>query len=81
METVGETLLPDFVVQLPYICSRIRRKDNPMPTVWSNVTSVNLRLENALHQQLIAEAKRSERSLPREIVYRLRRSIETQNKD
>lgn len=49
-----------------------------MPMDWSKVTSMSLRLEKELHEQLVAEAKRSERSLPREIIYRLRRSIEAQ---
>jgi Arc-like DNA binding dprotein len=40
--------------------------------------NVHVRLNEAFRQQLIAEAKRSERSLNGEIVYRLRRSIETQ---
>lgn len=44
-------------------------------------TDPGLRLDPALHQQLVAEAKRSERSLNKELVHRLRRSIETQQPD
>jgi predicted HicB family RNase H-like nuclease len=40
--------------------------------------NVNLRVDRDLHQRLIAEAKRSERTLNREIVFRLRQSIEAQ---
>ena len=40
-----------------------------------------LRLEPALHQQLVEEAKRSERSLNKELVFRLRKSLETQHPD
>jgi predicted HicB family RNase H-like nuclease len=42
--------------------------------------NVNLRFDEALHQRLVAEAKRSVRSLNGEIVYRLRESIEEQRK-
>jgi predicted HicB family RNase H-like nuclease len=37
---------------------------------------LNLRLAPELHKQLTAEAKRFERSLQREIVWRLRQSLE-----
>ena len=39
---------------------------------------LNLKMDEALRQRLIAEAKRSERSLTKEIIYRLRKSIEVQ---
>jgi predicted HicB family RNase H-like nuclease len=39
--------------------------------------NVNLRVDRALHQRLVAEAKRSERSLNKECIWRLRQSIET----
>jgi predicted HicB family RNase H-like nuclease len=39
---------------------------------------LNLKLEEELRRRLIAEAARSERSLTKEIVYRLRKSIEAQ---
>jgi predicted HicB family RNase H-like nuclease len=42
---------------------------------------VNLRLEEALRQQLIVLAKAAERSLNKEIVHRLRRSIEQAQPD
>jgi predicted HicB family RNase H-like nuclease len=45
------------------------------------VRVLNLRLDETLHQQLAAEAKRQVRSLNGEIVYRLRRSIEAQQPD
>jgi predicted HicB family RNase H-like nuclease len=38
--------------------------------------NVNLRFDEELHKQLVAEAKRRVRSLNGEIVYRLRKSIE-----
>jgi predicted HicB family RNase H-like nuclease len=43
-----------------------------------NDDTVNLvlRLKRDLHQQLTAEAERSERSLQREMIWRLRRSLE-----
>lgn len=37
-------------------------------------------MDEALRRRLIAEAKRSERSLTKEIIYRLRKSIEAQAK-
>jgi predicted HicB family RNase H-like nuclease len=37
-----------------------------------------VRLDEPLHQQLVAEAKRQLRSLNREMVYRLRKSFEEQ---
>jgi predicted HicB family RNase H-like nuclease len=40
------------------------------------VKVLNLRLDEALHQQLAAEAKRSVRSLNGEIIFRLRRSLD-----
>ena len=43
--------------------------------------NVNLRVDRALHQRLIAEAKRSERSLNKECIWRLRQSIEAQGED
>jgi hypothetical protein len=43
--------------------------------------NVNLRLDDALRQQLIAEAKQSMRSLNSEIAFRLRNSIEAQRHD
>jgi predicted HicB family RNase H-like nuclease len=42
---------------------------------------LNLRLDEPLHRQLTAEAKRSVRSLNGEIIFRLRQSIETQQPD
>jgi TraY domain len=39
---------------------------------------LNLKLEEELRRRLIAEAERSERSLTREIIYRLRQSLEAQ---
>ena len=42
------------------------------------VKVLNLRLDEALHRQLTAEAKRSIRSLNGEIIFRLRRSLERQ---
>jgi TraY domain len=39
---------------------------------------LNLKMDEALRRRLIAEAERSERSLTKEIVYRLRKSIEAQ---
>jgi hypothetical protein len=38
---------------------------------------VCFKLDHALHAKLIAEAKRGDRSLARELTRRLRRSIET----
>jgi predicted HicB family RNase H-like nuclease len=38
--------------------------------------NVNLRFDEELHKQLVAEAKRRVRSLNGEVVYRLRQSIE-----
>ena len=49
-----------------------------MPMDKPKSPNVHVRLDETFRQQLIAEAKRSERSLNGEIVYRLRRSIETQ---
>jgi predicted HicB family RNase H-like nuclease len=40
------------------------------------VKVLNLRLDEALHRQLTAEARRSVRSLNGEIVFRLRKSLE-----
>jgi predicted HicB family RNase H-like nuclease len=40
------------------------------------VKVLNLRLDERLHQQLAAEAKRSVRSVNGEIIFRLRESIE-----
>ena len=40
------------------------------------VKVLNLRLDEALHRQLTAEARRSVRSLNGEIIFRLRRSLE-----
>jgi predicted HicB family RNase H-like nuclease len=40
------------------------------------VKILNLRLDEALHRQLTAEAKRSVRSLNGEIIFRLRRSLD-----
>jgi predicted HicB family RNase H-like nuclease len=40
------------------------------------VKVLNLRLDEALHRQLTAEAKRSVRSLNGEIIFRLRRSLD-----
>jgi predicted HicB family RNase H-like nuclease len=45
------------------------------------VKVLNLRLDEALHQQLTVEAKRSVRSLNGEIVFRLRRSFHEQSED
>lgn len=42
------------------------------------VKVLNLRLDEALHRQLTAEAKRSVRSLNGEIIFRLRRSLDQQ---
>ena len=39
------------------------------------VRALNLRLDEALHRQLAAEAKRSVRSLNGKIIFRLRRSL------
>jgi TraY domain-containing protein len=39
---------------------------------------LNLKIEEGLRRRLIAEAKRSERSLTKEIIFRLRKSIEAQ---
>jgi G3E family GTPase len=41
-----------------------------------DIVSVSLRFDEALHQQLVAEARRAVRSLNGEIIYRLRKSIE-----
>jgi predicted HicB family RNase H-like nuclease len=40
------------------------------------IKTLNLRLNEALHQQLTAEAKRSVRSLQGEIIWRLRKSLD-----
>jgi len=40
------------------------------------VKVLNLRLDEALHRQLTAEAKRSVRSLNGEIIFRLRKSLD-----
>jgi predicted HicB family RNase H-like nuclease len=45
------------------------------------VRVLNLRLDEALHRQLAAEAKRSVRSLNGEIIFRLRRSLDQQSED
>jgi len=45
------------------------------------VKVLNLRLDEALHRQLTAEAKRSIRSLNGEIIFRLRRSFREQSED
>ena len=45
------------------------------------VKVLNLRLDEVLHQQLTAEARRSVRSLQGEIVWRLRRSRDQQSED
>jgi len=44
------------------------------------VIKLNLRLDEPLHRQLTAEAKRSVRSLNGEIIFRLRRSLERQSR-
>ena len=45
------------------------------------VRVLNLRLDEALHRQLAAEAKRSVRSLNGEIIFRLRCSLDQQSED
>jgi predicted HicB family RNase H-like nuclease len=40
--------------------------------------NLNLRLASSLHERLVVEAKQFERSLQREIVWRLRQSLEQQ---
>jgi len=40
------------------------------------VKVLNLRLDEALHRELTAEARRSVRSLNGEIIFRLRRTLE-----
>jgi predicted HicB family RNase H-like nuclease len=45
------------------------------------IVNVSLRFDEALHQQLVAEAKRSVRSLNGEIVFRLRKSIEAHERN
>jgi predicted HicB family RNase H-like nuclease len=42
---------------------------------------LNLRLDEALHRQLTAEAKRSVRSLNGEIIFRLRKSLDQQSEE
>jgi Mn-dependent DtxR family transcriptional regulator len=42
------------------------------------VVNVVIRLQGSLHQRLTAEAKRFERSLQREMIWRLRKSLERQ---
>ena len=44
-----------------------------------SVKALCLRLDEPLHRQLTAEAKRSVRSLKGEIIFRLRRSLEQQS--
>jgi len=41
-----------------------------------DAVKLNLRLDEALHRQLTAEAKRSVRSLNGEIIFRLRKSLD-----
>jgi hypothetical protein len=41
-----------------------------------NIVKLNLRLVDTLHLRLTAAAKRSERSLQREIIFRLRSTFE-----
>jgi TraY domain len=48
---------------------------DPNSTSWRDV-SVNIRMDPALRDQLVAEADRSVRSLSGEIVFRLRKSVE-----
>jgi hypothetical protein len=43
------------------------------------VVKLVIRLEGNLHQKLTAEAKRFERSLQREMIWRLRRSLDRQS--
>jgi predicted HicB family RNase H-like nuclease len=50
-------------------------KGSPMEQHRDRVT-VNLRFDEGLHQRLVAEAKRSLRSLNNEVMFRLRESIE-----
>jgi predicted HicB family RNase H-like nuclease len=45
------------------------------------IRALNLRLDEALHRQLTAEAKRSLRSLNGEIIFRLRRSLDQRSVD
>jgi hypothetical protein len=45
-----------------------------------NRVPVNVRVPIDLHQQLVAEAERSVRTVSSEIVYRLRKSIEAQQR-
>jgi len=42
------------------------------------VKVLNLRLEERLHQQIAAEARRSVRSVNGEIIFRLRKSLDEQ---
>jgi len=41
-----------------------------------DIVNITLRFDESLHQRLVAEARRSLRSLNGEVVYRLRESIE-----
>ena len=45
------------------------------------VKVLNLRLDEALHRELTAEARRSVRSLNGEIIFRLRCSLDQQSED
>jgi predicted HicB family RNase H-like nuclease len=44
-----------------------------------DAVKLNLRLDESLHQQLAAEAKRQVRSLQGEIIFRLRKSLDQQS--
>jgi len=45
------------------------------------VRVLNLRLDELLHRQLMAEARRSVRSLNGEIIFQLRRSLDQQSEE
>jgi predicted HicB family RNase H-like nuclease len=46
-----------------------------------NRVPVNVRVDIDLHQRLVAEAERAVRTLPAEIIFRLRKSFEQQSEN
>jgi hypothetical protein len=85
MATVKETFFIVFRRVSPHIAidnigESIMAPRNPNSTSWRDVV-VGIRMEPALRERLAAEAERSVRSVSSEIVYRLRKSIENDDRE